>query len=367
MNKSKSFSIYNRAKNFPKAADELKVQITFTDENGMELLGFNNSGKTFGTVIGYLSKEFEYTANGNYTNIFNPTKPDSLLLKILEDESQRNLMNYGYLTKKMYVNGDSPSIDISFRCFSTDSSKDDPDNRQASYKGITNPVSVANALINATLPRVGNDALLNFTSLHEAGNNALNGVGKFFNDIIEPYKKAENVSDIPGATLDAAGNVVVNSYDFLKGLRIDNLTSKKPPVCNVKIGNFFEKDMMVVKTVSVKFSKEFSGVGVPLYAEFDVTLQSLFNSASLESGSQGRDERVFGSGLNLTNSSNRVSFDDDRPKEPEKIQAENTPALPTIPGIKASVANSAPSDTNRSTANIYRRPTGTIRNFGGTF
>lgn len=352
MNKSKSFSIYNRAKNFPKAADELRVEITFTDENGMKLLGFNNSGKTFGTVIGYLSKEFEYTANGNYTNIFNPAKPDSLLLKLLEDESQRNLMNYGYLTKKMYVNGDSPSIDISFRCFSTDSSKDDPDNRQASYKNICNPVSVANALINATLPRVGKNALLNFTSINDAAKNTANGVGKFFNGIIDSYKNAQNLSDIPGATLDAAGNVVVNSFDFLKDLRIDNLTSKKPPVCNVKIGNFFRKDMMVVKTVSVKFSKEFSGEGVPLYAEFDLTLQSLFNSASLESDSQDRDERVFGSGLNLTNSKNRVSFDEPKPKldSPNKSSG-----LPTVAGVKSSISNSAPSDTNKNTSEVYRR------------
>ena len=58
-----NFSIYkqNGRQNFPSAAKEVKVEITFKDEQGTDLFGLNNK-KTFGTVEGYLSKEFEYTS-----------------------------------------------------------------------------------------------------------------------------------------------------------------------------------------------------------------------------------------------------------------------------------------------------------------
>ncbi len=316
MNKSKSFTIYNSAKNFPQAADELKIEITFVDENGMDLFGLLNDGKTFGTIVGYMNKEFEYTAVGNYTNLFNVNKPDSQFLKILEDESQRNLANYGYLTKKMYTNGESPSIDLSFRCYSGDSEK------SAKYK-TNDPVQVANALINATLPRVGKDGILNFTSLSNIPDSN-NPVGKLFNTIGTTLKTSyegyrSSLKYISGDKEEATGDAENASSEFtdsyvdlwnsIKEIDLKDLVSKKPPVCNVKIGNFFEKEMMVIKQVSVKFSKEFRGIGLPLYGDFDVTLQSLFNSATLETGTDAKTEKIFGSGLNRTGSKSRVSFE----------------------------------------------------------
>lgn len=310
-----NFSIYkqNGRQNFPSAAKEVKVEITFKDENGSNIFG-TNPDKKFGTIIGYLSKEFEYTATGNYTNIFDVKKGSSLLLNLLEDESQRNIANYGYLTKKMYTNGDSPTIDISFRCYGGD------DNKTASYDNITHPISIANALINATLPRVGKNALLNFTNLSDTkaaqlGIDLIKTAGAGYSNL-----GALSPISIPGVpTLDeanensnqAVNNLMSTSYELynkIKSLKISDLVSKKPPVCFVKIGNIFEKDMMVVKTVSVKISKEFISEGLPLYADFDVSLQSLFNSATLNS-EDTENEKVFGSGFNLKNSKNRVSFD----------------------------------------------------------
>ena len=321
MNKSKSFTLFNRAENFPKAAEELKIEITFVDENGMQLLGLLNNGKTFGTVVGYLNKEFEYTAVGNYTNIFNVNKPDSLFLKLIEDESQRNLGNYGYLTKKMYTNGESPSIDVSFRCYSGDSEK------SAKYK-TNSPIEVANALVNATLPRVGNNNILNFTSLSNLPDSN-NPIGKLFNTVATTLKTSYSGYDaslkyIRGEREEAVNEADKASNNFsesfvdlwssIKDLELSDIVSKKPPVCNVKIGNFFEKEMMVVKQVSFKLSKEFISPGEPLYADFDITLQSLFNSSTLESGTDKKTEKIFGSGLNKTGSSRRVSFDEDKKK-----------------------------------------------------
>lgn len=308
-----NFSIYSRSNgssHFPKAADEVKVEITFKDQD-----------KTFGTVVGYLSKEFEYNATGNYTNIFEDKFGDSLLYRLIEDESQRNIMNYGYLTKKMYKNGDSPIIDISFRCYGGEMKS----RHSSHYNQIEHPIAIANALVNATLPRVGENASLNFTDLNDTD------VGKSIYSVANTFIKgtaaAGSLISIPGTespeqasqeadkAVDEATLNIVNAGmkigSTLKSLKLSDLVSKKPPVCLVKIGNFFEKDMMVVKSVSVKISKEFISKGLPLYADFDVSLQSLFNSATMQSdpNSMNNNEKIFGSGLNSKSSSARVSFD----------------------------------------------------------
>ena len=316
-----NFSIYkqNGRQNFPSAAKEVKVEITFKDEQGTDLFGLNNK-KTFGTVEGYLSKEFEYTSTGNYVNIFDDKFGDSLLYKVIEDESQRNIMNHGYLTKKMYKNGDSPTIDISFRCYGGDYLEN-----PANYNKINHPIAVANALINATLPRVGEDAVMNFTDLSHTK------IGEVATNILKTsvagVKNIGSLISFPGSkTLDEANkesnaavdeatiSIIKNGssmWDYVKSLQVSDLVSKKPPVCLLKIGNIFEKDMMVVKTVSVKISKEFISEGLPLYVDIDVSFQSLFNSATLQSksGSTSNNEKIFGSGLNIKGTTSRVSFD----------------------------------------------------------
>lgn len=310
---AKQFSIYNsgRDRNFPKAAEELKVEITLIDEQGASLFGLLNTGKVFGTVVGYLSKEFEYNATGNYSNIFDVKSNNSLLGKILEDEVQGNIANYGYLTKKMYHNGDSPTIDISFRCYAgalTDTYSTSP------KQGMINPVQIANVLINATLPRVGKQGILNFTSINAAADSK-SPLGATLKPVANSIKSLENNGSW-GDVVNAGVAGVMDAWDTIKSTKITDLISKKPPVCNVKIGNIFEKSMMVVKTVSVKFSKEFLREGVPLYADFDVTLQSLFNSSTLENGTDSNTEKIFGSGLNgNTSKGSRVSFDYETPPE----------------------------------------------------
>lgn len=314
------FSIYNSSnRNFPKAVEELKVEITLVDEAGSSLFGLLNTGKVFGTVVGYLSKEFEYNATGNYTNVFDVKANTSQFGKILEDEAQGNIANYGYLTKKMYHNGDSPTIDISFRCYAgaeTDTYNVKP------LQGMVNPVQIANVLINATLPRAGKAGLLNFTSLH-----ALSESPSPLGAAVKPVVAGINAMSTTATGESVLGAVVGASIDAIQAIRntkVSDLISKKPPVCNVKIGNIFEKSMMVIKTVSVKFSKEFMDVGVPLYADFDVTFQSLFNSSTLENGTDSNIEKIFGSGLNGANGRNtRVSFDYDKPVE-QPIPVQNT-------------------------------------------
>ena len=315
-----TFNLYNRSpgttSNFPKAAEELEVEIEFFDESVTETLGIGGmTDGSLGKVVGYLSKKFEYDATGNYSNIFNVQSfSDSIGWNFLKDETQRNFANYGYLTKKVYNQGFSPTLTIDFRCYAGD------DDHTAYYMPKTstpmkNPIAIANALVNATLPRVGKNALLNFTTINKkAVMKALNAIGAVGSVAYNGYKELGMV--VTGAV---TGNTNVDENQKLQAQTtkvdsetrnlINNLTSRKPPTCNVKVGNIFQKDMMVIKQVHVELSMEYLSPGVPLYGDFSVTLESLFNAAVLETGSKDTDDRLFGSGLNITTSTNRVSFD----------------------------------------------------------
>lgn len=304
----------NTSKSFPKAAVEHVIQITFKDET---FLGNANGGNVYGTFVGFLNNEFEYSAKGNYTDVFNVTKIDSLPLKLLEDTVQRNIGNYGVLTKKMYTNGESPTLTVNFRCWAANSeyapsyagSSVNDKNDRVSREAISNPAIVANALINATMPRVESSSILMTKNVPDT----LIALAKATGDVL---------SEIPavaaGETLFKGGTVseaISKAYDtnFIGTAveKLGDLLSKKPPVCLVKIGNIFEKDMMVVASVEVKFSKEYHQPGVPLYGDFNVTLQSLYTGSVNDSmrKTDNKQERIFGSGLNSKKGS-RVTFDD---------------------------------------------------------
>lgn len=317
-----TFNLYNRSpgttSNFPKAAKELEVEIEFFDESVTETLGIGGmTDGSLGKVVGYLSKKFEYDATGNYSNIFNVQSfSDSIGWNFLKDETQRNFANYGYLTKKVYNQGFSPTLSIDFRCYAGD------DDHTAYYMPKTstpmkNPIAIANALVNATLPRVGKNALFNFTDPLKT-----DALKRGLKAIIETGKVAYDgnkelvmlIGGVLGSTPLAENEKLqaqTTKVDSETRNLINNLTSRKPPTCNVKVGNIFQKDMMVIKQVHVELSMEYLAAGVPLYGDFSVTLESLFNAAVLETGSKDADDRLFGSGLNFNtaSTSNRVSFD----------------------------------------------------------
>ena len=308
-----NFSLYNRSDtttvSFPRASEEHKITIELVDEASAETLGIPGlTSANFGIVVGYLSKEFEYSSTGNYTNLLGNSFGDSIFLKLLSDETQRNVFNYGYMTKKVYSEGSSPTLNVDFRCYagSTDSG--------AHYNALVDPVSIANCLINATLPRVGADALLNKTGLVDAAKSAFGAIKTVVKTAMSGYDAYGNlIANHFGANnqenLDASiDNAQKNTMAISDALNINNLTSRKPPLCNVKIGNVFEKDMMIIKHVDVKFSKEYHDKGVPLYGDFSLVLESLFNASVLGNGSLDSKERIFGSGLNRTNSKSRISF-----------------------------------------------------------
>lgn len=306
--------------NFPAATNEHRIKIIFKDESAIRSALQPTTGD-YGTIIGYLSKEFEYSSKGNYTNVFNTTGSDSLLLKVAEDATQRTLIpvDYGFLTKKMFTHGESPTISVEFRCWAGESSytgseikKIDNKNQRVATDEKNNPVVIANALINATLPRITSKAALLNSNVTDAGGKAIRAVAdagvdltKFVVNglpITQFYKAATGGSG--GEDLKNAGTNVLND--------LSSWFSKKPPVCHVIIGNIFSKDMMVVLSVDVKFSKEYVSEGVPLYADFNVTFQSLFSGSSIEDGeigSQTMKERMFGSGFNH-NKNTRVTFND---------------------------------------------------------
>lgn len=307
-----TFNLYNRSsgttKNFPKAADELKVEIEFVDDSTPGRLGIPGfSEGRLGKVVGYLSKKFEYDATGNYSNLFDVKSfSDSLVLNLLKDETQRNFANYGYLTKKVYNQGFSPTLSIDFRCYAGDG--DHAAHFTTDSKNVlANPIAIANALVNATLPRVGKNAIFNVKSATNLPivDQAVKGLMAVSELALHPIDRGDN-QNVQNASNNADASVE-KAISQLKD--IDNLTSRKPPTCNVKIGNIFQKDMMVIKQVHVELSMEYLSPGIPLYGDFSVTLESLFNAAVMENGSKDTDERIFGSGLNVTGSKNRVSFD----------------------------------------------------------
>lgn len=304
----------NSSKSFPKAAIEHVIQITFKDEAFLSDL---NGGNVYGTLVGFLNNEFEYSAKGNYTDVFNVTKIDSLPLKLLEDTVQRNIGNYGILTKKMYTNGESPTLTVNFRCWAANSeyapsyagSSVNDKNDRVNKEAISNPAIVANALINATMPRVESTSILMTKNVPDALIAMAKATGKVLSEV--PLIAEAKTFFNGGSFADAMESGYNTNFIETAKNTLGDLLSKKPPVCLVKIGNIFEKDMMVVASVEVKFSKEYHQPGVPLYGDFNVTLQSLFTGSVNDSMTKtdNKQERIFGSGLNSKKGS-RVTFDD---------------------------------------------------------
>lgn len=315
-----SYRLFNKNNNlsFPKAAlNEHRITITFKDETPLGMAAQEN--KTYGTLVGYLNNEFEYTAKGNYTDVFGVTKIDSLMLRMFEDSIQRNIANYGLLTKKMYTNGESPTLTVNFRCWAADETKPStyqgsvlaPTKEDASARKNTNimsnPVIIANALINATLPRVSSESILMKESVVDAYRTVM--VEGPYGGLVKGSVAGSDKS-VWEQIKSASGGAVEGAKNLANGLV--NILSKKPPVCSVVIGNIFEKDYMVVGSVDVKFSKEYYQEGIPLYGDFNVTLQSLFSGSvvdGMDGKTKGDSEKIFGSGLNKK-SKNRVTFDD---------------------------------------------------------
>lgn len=302
------FSIYNGGANnsFPAAAQEHLIRIAFKDQSGKSDAPIN-----YGTIVGYMTSEFNYSSQGNYSNIYDIGLGNSLLMKIVQDETQRNFFNYGYATKKMYSNGPSPQVSVEFRCYAG------TNNGYTMYhdKGgmHTNPVEIANALINATLPRVAPDSFFNNTNLSEqlvdGGKSAAKGVGEM---IYGTANLAIGGFQVIGSMMGVADqdNAIQKINEAKANIKAgaDKLASKKPPICTVEIGKIFSKDYMVVKSVEFKCSKEYLSPGVPLYGDYTVTFESLFNASVIE-GDDPNMERLFGSGLNTkTQYNSRITF-----------------------------------------------------------
>ena len=116
---------------------------------------------------------------------------------------------------------------------------------------------------------------------------AANTIGTPFGvNFDSPSMELSTVATAAKATAQNAANAISHP--------IDTLMVKNPPVIRLLIGNIFDKDYMVIKTVDVTFSKEFHEKGVPLYADYTVTLESLFNSSNQDDPTK---ENIFGTGL----------------------------------------------------------------------
>ena len=300
-----AFSLYNSNNGvLPVAADEMLFKITAHDQDTF----FETYNGPIYEVQGYLSDEFSYSSQAQYDNITTPVAPDHLLYKMLKDETQRSIATYGYMTKKTYSNSSSQSLTIKFRsvahnrkfltCVATNS-------KDKTY--TTNPKDIAKVLMSLTMNTVGKNALFNFTSpakttVGAAVKNALTPVGNFVNAAanvtMAPFgiklKQDEASTTQPVAPIPADHIEEKTAVEYT----LDMLTVKNPLVVRLQIGNIFDKDYMVVKSVDVTFSKEFYNTGIPLYADFTVTLESLFNSSNQVDLVK---EQVFGTGFSVRN------------------------------------------------------------------
>jgi hypothetical protein len=292
----------NHSLNKPKAAEEHKIEIAFHNQNNTLTTG---DTPILGFIIGYMTNEFSYSSTGNYKNVWDIAwSGDSMPAKLLSDESQKNFFNYGYATKKMFSNGEAPSINISFTCYAGD----DMDNNtyildRSKNMSENNPIYVAQLLIAATLPQVSTSNAFLATNFEEAVKDSAGAIG----NVVKTVVKAG--TDFLSET--ATGQPIEGAQKAVKEIAatvLDSITSNKPPVCNLKIGNIFEKDMMVIRKVDAVMSKEYLRPGVPLYGKFDVTFESLFNAANLIGGDDAGKEKIFGTGLKINNGGSRVTF-----------------------------------------------------------
>lgn len=307
-----NFSIYGEnsaatANSIPAAAKESLVTISFHNQN--EVLKSIEAG--LGTIQGYMTNEFNYSSNGNYKNVWDTSFPENIFTRLVSDETQRNLFNYGYATKKMFSHGESPIITVEFTCYSGD----DETGPSAGVIGLTkNPVAIGMMLTNATLPKVADTNDFLSTGLTD----------QFVNGAVAAW---DNVVNLGSAVVGDKGSVK-EAFNKLA----NDFSSTKPPVCKLTIGNIFEKDMMVVKRVESKFSKEFLLPGVPLYGNFSVTFESLYNAANLV-GNDAEKELIFGTGFKLkdTSGKSRVSFND-QPTQSASQQKQIPPTNVGDPG-----------------------------------
>jgi hypothetical protein len=296
-----NFAIYGpenpqAVSNMPDAAKEHKVTIGFHDQD-------NNS--VYNYVYGYMTNEFTYSSNGNYKNVWETNFPETVITRLISDETQKNLLNYGYATKKMFASGESPVINVDMICYSGD---DDSGLAVGDSQGgvYNNPVYVAQLLANATLPKVASDNVMMFTNI----SNKL----PTLTDVKSAIKNPLNLID---GGIQKLADITVDVLDNgAKNVLSDKFTSTKPPVCKLTIGNIFDKDFMVVKRVETTFSKEYLSEGIPLYAKFSISFESLFNSANM-SGAADKD-LIFGTGFKLSSglSKSRVSFNSSSAKGP---------------------------------------------------
>lgn len=284
---------FNHPQSKPKAASESEVTIIFHSQDTM-LTKDEMPSSNLGIVKGYMTNEFSYSTNGNYKNVWETSFPDNILTRIASDETQRNLFNYGYATKKMFVQGESPIINIDMMVYSGD---DDNMNVDTGSKD-NHPVLIAQILTNATLPKVSSNNAFLATNISDQVSNSV--------------KVFYEAGRLAGSIVDTATSL--STEPMVKQLKesANTFSSEKPPVCLLQIGKIFKKDMMVLKRVETTFSKEFIAPGKPLYAKFSMSFESLFNAANIYDAGTSEDEHknlIFGTGFLLKSDvRKRVSF-----------------------------------------------------------
>jgi hypothetical protein len=305
------FKLYDQQ--FPDVREEHLVHMVFSPQVSLLTM----ADPTVVTIRAYLSEEFTYNCGANYKNVLNITPPGLQLWDILKDEAQRSVATYGYATKKTFENNTSTNITVKFRIMAHTTSHGLIHGDLSIFDGqkehkSTRPEDFAQALAAMTMPTVGKNALFNFTMITQ-DSFAANAIRKIGSKIKTEVAKTLNVTagktafdNTPGMKADNPSLSIgvkseINNNDLNLPTELDDFTARHPYKCCLSIGNIFKKDFMVVKNFDVTFSKEYYDVGTPLFADFTVTFESLFNAANQMNPASNE---IFGSGFVAANNQN---------------------------------------------------------------
>lgn len=350
-----TWSIYNsKGTGIPQAANEMKFTMTFRRQP----TGIVDGTDLF-EITGFMSDEFTYSSQANYDNIFTPTDlVPKMLADVIHDETQRSFATYGYATKKTWTNNTSQSLTLKWRVVSNSPLEHGWVKSLTSDSQSSDPVVIAKALMSTTMPSVGPNALLNFTSITRELRgvaNKLIGIGESKQSNFLPFGSQQQIDPI--TTLPEAAPVAEKTSNMFSNLSA-NLFPKHPPICALAIGNIFFKDFMVVKNVELSFSKEFSSPGVPLYADYTVTLDSLFNSSTQ---SDEDADRIFGSGLSVYTTSRVI---DSSKKSESNTGADTATGAKTFTESMMSKQGKTPATTPMGGMTIKLDPLQTYKSTG---
>lgn len=234
-------------------------------------------------IEGYMKDAFTYSVAASYNKILDYSSQEGFT-RFAKDLAQANSSLYsGYLSKKMFSPGNAyAKLELKFRVYDRE-----------------DIIEICDILTTCCLPIIDkNNFMLNESAITVLGNFASN-TGTMAKNLVS--------NTIDGGAGEATGGLVEDL--------MDNYTTRMPPHLNIWIGSYFKKSEMVITNLDFTFSKEFTkskGKTYPTYADFNVSVESLYSMLGLGSGAHDRHKRVFGTGFHEKSGSRVTTITDTR-------------------------------------------------------